>query len=70
MSKKNTQIDSLHIIISKTEYLMQGMKVSGELTGQMQLTLSNIEENPPMSDDLFYFIPPQGAEVISIDEMR
>ena len=68
-SKNNASFDSLQITISKVEFLMQGMKVSGELTGQMELRLSNIEVNPPLSLDLFDFKAPSGAEVIAIDEM-
>ena len=38
-------------------FLMTGMKVSGELSGQMELKLEELQINPPLSDDLFSFTP-------------
>jgi outer membrane lipoprotein carrier protein len=55
-------------ILVETEGAIRNLRVTGRDQSLLQFSFSNEKVNPPLSDDLFRFVIPPGAEVVNAVE--
>ena len=64
------QVCAIWIIIDSDTYLVKEMWLEDQLGGRTHLVFSNIKVNKGLSNDLFQFVSPPGAEIYRTDDSK
>jgi outer membrane lipoprotein carrier protein len=66
--KEGQAFDELALKIHKEKFMLEKITYSGESTGSVEISFTDVKFNTVMKLDLFQFTPPDDAEVIEINE--
>ena len=58
------QVDFINIWADPQTFLLQRIKVTDKFGSVTDISFTNIERNIEVADDIFYYMPPEGTEII------